>query len=176
MKKRGLYHKLETLVDKLIPYILIVLAFIIITHFFFPSFYMQNEKLLTILDEIIVAIFVIDLIFKYNYVKNFPTFLKKYWLDILAVFPFYLTIRLIEEYLLIFRAGEELATGQKIAHAGIEVEREFTKILKGAEIEKELKFLEYGKLSRGELFVRFLRPIARIPRLFKAISYYEKKN
>ena len=174
--KRSLYNKLESFIDKSIPYLLILLLVIIISHLFFYDFYLKNEKVLEFADKIIIGFFIADLIFKYNHVKNIPIFIKKYWLDILAVFPFYLILRLIEEYILIFRAGEELATGQKIAHTTLEVEREFSKVIKSAEIEKELKVLEYEKLARGRLFFRFLRPITRIPRFFKAIPYYEKKN
>ncbi len=165
MKKEA-YHQLEMLTDKSIPYALVLLAFILILDFFYNDFYLQHQQVLEFLDKIIIGIFILDLIFKYRRVKHIPLFIKRYWLDILAVFPFYLTIRLFEEF----------AASQQVAHAGLEAEREFTKVLKSAEIEKELKVLRYEELGRGRLFVRFLKPIARIPRFFKAISFYEKSK
>ena len=125
--------------------------------------------------------FVLDLIFKFNRVRKIKIFLKKYWLDILAVFPFFLLFRAVEELALLFRFEKELAEGQKIVHSGLEVQ----KIINEEVILKELKSLEGGqkviseigestKFARTEFIVRFLRPLQRIPRLFKIYPVYEK--
>ncbi|MEM5805843.1 MAG: hypothetical protein QXM85_01445, partial [Candidatus Aenigmatarchaeota archaeon] len=51
-----------------------------------------------IIDLVIIFIFVLDLGFKYRHAKNIPDFLRRYWIYIIAVFPFFLVFRLIERF------------------------------------------------------------------------------
>ena len=77
-------HKIELIVDKLIPYSLIILLFIIIGEIFFHEEIEPYGVFVNIVDNTIIAIFVLDLIFKYVRMSNFPNFLRKYWLEIIA--------------------------------------------------------------------------------------------
>ena len=158
--------KLEIFVDAIIPFSLIVLAGIIIIELFYEDIAHHYELILSILDNIIVLLFIIDLVFKYIRIKPFKRFLRKSWLDILAVFPFMLIFRVVELFsdMLLFSAT--LKEGQSILHQSLEMEKEAAHIIKSAEHAK--------KLSRTSKFFRFLRPLARLPRFVKAVAYFEK--
>jgi len=166
------FHKIEHIIDKVIPYMVLLLLVIIILTFGFPEIAEHYHSLIIFADYTIITFFVIDLIFKFVRVKKIPKFIKSYWIDILAVFPFYLFLRAIEEILLLSRLADVTKEGQSVFHAGREI-----KVL--SEVEKETSMLikeaeKVGKISRSRFAVRFLRPIARTPRLIKLLPYYEK--
>ena len=171
--KKG-FQKAEHIVDKLIPYIVILLLIVIIATFFFKEFTEKYHHQIEILDTIIISVFVVDLVFKYMRVRKIKKFVRSYWLDILAVFPFYLVLRVVEEAYLLFRVSEAVQESQTALHAGIGIkevtatEKEAAKII--TEIEKS------GKISRSRFAVRFFRPISRVPRLIKVLPYYEKSH
>ena len=105
------------------------------------------------------------LIYPYNYFKGKVSkeeFLKLYWLDILAVFPFFLVLRLFEEVLLL--SERSALTLRNLFHAGLILEEE-AQIARTAEV--------VAKEGRVVAFARFTRPLRRLPRFFKAISFYE---
>src|SRR3989344_498076 len=155
-------HEVEIIVDRIIPYLVILLIFLIAIEIFFYSYAEPYIIYIEIADQFIIFVFVLDLIFKFNRVRKIKIFLKKYWLDILAVFPFFLLFRAVEELALLFRFEKELAEGQKIVHSGLEVQKVISEIG------------ESTKFARTEFIVRFLRPLQRIPRLFKIYPVYEK--
>ena len=105
--------------------------------------------------------------FKYIRVRKVPLFVRKYWLDILAVFPFFLFFRVFE-----FAFGAWGQTAQSILHEGLEIEKEGSKVVREAEkfakegsrVAREAE--KVGKLSRSQKFARFLRPIFRLPRFY----------
>ena len=157
-------HKIELLVDKSIPYCLIVLTVIVLGELFFHAYVMPYEFYFSIADGIIVAIFTLDLIFKYVRMKNFPLFFKKYWLEIIAIFPTFLVLRMIESFVPIENLGE---TVQKFFHETLAIEQEGKILVK--EIESTGK-----ESSRFRYFLRFAKPLARLPRFLKAFTFYEK--
>lgn len=183
-------HKVEVAVDKIIPPCLIVLLVIIVLELGFNDLveHYQLEIWLQIADYLVIAVFVLDLVFKWMKTRHLPKFLRKYWLDILAVFPFFLLFRLFEMFAGVFGAAvsESTKTAQSILHEGLEVEKEGAKIAKEAEklisqssrVAREAE--KVSKLSRSARFIRFLRPILRLPRLFKVIpntlQFYEKPH
>lgn len=159
--------KLEHLTDRIIPFLLIVLAVILVAEFFFKAIAEVYRTEIIIADYIIIFFFTLDLIYKFNRVRKTKLFLKKYWLDILAVFPFFLIFRLIEEFLLFFRISQEIGEGQKFFHIGLEAEKlakEERALRELAELQKETQ------LTRTRLFARFFR----LPRLIKIFPFYEK--
>ncbi|MBU2561892.1 MAG: hypothetical protein KKD17_06350 [Nanoarchaeota archaeon] len=183
-------HKIEVIVDKAIPPCLILLLIIIVLDLGFPDLVESYHLHYYILaaDYLIIAIFVADLIFKYLRTRYVPLFMRKYWLDILAVFPFFLFFRVFELAAGAFSAAvsEGAQTVQAVVHEGLEVEKEGAKLLREAE-----KFAKEGsrvareaekvsKLGRSTRFMRFLRPILRLPRFFKAIpkisQFYERPS
>lgn len=164
-------HKAEVFVDRSIPYLIIVLAIIIIIELFFDALYESYSLLFRALDMIVVSFFVVDLYFKYQRIKNFKKFLKTCWLDILAVFPFVLLFRMIEEGLLLFRVSKEVGEVQSIMHTAVELRK--TGILsETAKLAEEVE--RTGKISRTTEFFKILKPLQRFPRLLKAIPFYEK--
>jgi hypothetical protein len=82
---------LEKIVDILITPAVIVIAVLIIGELFFG--FEKYEPWLTIADLAVVGVFILDLILKYRRVHDLKKFVKLYWLEILAVFPFYLLFR-----------------------------------------------------------------------------------
>ncbi|MFH1209537.1 MAG: hypothetical protein V1663_01995 [archaeon] len=174
-------HKVEIIVDKLVPYIVVLLLFLISGEFFYKTFLEKYGFYVILADYFIIAVFFIDLCFKYYRVRNFKTFLKKYWIDIIAVFPFFLLFRVVEEVYALFRISAEIGEGQKIVHTGVEIE----KLVKEEKIIRELRELEQGgkvfkeieegtKLTRTSFIARLIRPLERIPRIIKAFIFYEK--
>lgn len=169
--KKG-FHKLEHLVDKLIPYALILLLIVLIITFFFKDIAHAYEHQIEIADAIIISLFVIDLAFKFIRVRKIKKFIRSYWLDIIAVFPFYLFIRAVEEAYLLFRFSDTVKESQLTLHAGVgikeatAVEKETARIVREAE--------KLGKVSRSGFAMRFIRPISRIPRLVKILPYFER--
>ena len=162
-----LLKKLEHLTDRIIPYLLILLAIVLGVEFFFKEIAEKHYNLVLSADIIIIVFFSIDLIFKFNRVRKIKLFLKKYWLDIIAVFPFFLFFRLIEEVFVLFRISPELTEGQKFFHIGLETEKlakEEKALRELAELQKETE------LTRTRLFARFFR----LPRLTKVFPFYEK--
>ncbi|MDA1196718.1 MAG: hypothetical protein O2779_02010 [Nanoarchaeota archaeon] len=175
MNKRELYHKAELLIDKLIPWMLILLFAIIAAEFFFEEFVQAHHlhPWITIADAIVVAVFIADLVFKYRRVKRVDKFIKKYWLEILAVFPFILFFRLFEGVITFFVAEEVLKHSQSIVHETLELEKGGAKVFREAE--------KAFKISRTRAVTRFIRPLARaprflkyLPRLGKYLHFYEK--
>jgi len=152
--------EVELVVDISIPYLLILLTFLIIIEFSLTGAAEKYSIFFDISHSIIIFIFVLDLIFKYQRTRTLKQFFTYYWLDILAVFPFYLVFRLFEQLTLLFRFSELAQESQKILHEGLEVERVVAKEVQ--EVEKGSKFLP-----------RFLRALQRSPRLLKARVFFK---
>lgn len=164
-------HSLEKIVDTFIPYALAMLLLIIIIELLYRETAKQYSFLITMLDGFIVLIFFADLSFKYIRAKNIPYFLGHYWLDIMAVFPFFLVFRLFEEILLLTRFGEQFSSAQSIVHEVVTAERlgeEEARIV--AEAEKT------GKASRLRIISAYFKPLGRLPRMAKAISFFERPS
>ena len=159
--------KLELFVDKFIPYLLVLLIFVIILELFFHEIAEQYRYHINLLDGFIVLVFLCDLYFKYQRTKNIPKFIKSYWLEILAVFPFYLLFRFVETTICFLEVSGIIKQGQNILHSGIEVEKEI------AVIGKEIS--EAEKLGvRAREISRAFRTVSRTPRLVAAAQFYEE--
>jgi len=164
-------HKVELLVDKIIPYSLVLLFFVIIGEIFFSEKIEPYSFYVSVIDGFIIFIFVVDLIFKYVRIRNFPKFFRSYWLEIIAVFPAFLVLRLAEEFIIIAKLGETFEsvgeTAQSALHEVVGIEKE------GKILMREAERIGPG-VSRLRYFHRFVRPLARFPRFLKAFSFYEK--
>jgi len=172
-----LLKKLEHLTDRIIPYLLILLTIIIVLEFGFKHIAEQYNLHITIADYTIIFFFVLDLAYKYNRVRQFKPFVKKFWLDIIAVFPFFLVFRIVEELFLLLSVSQDVAEGQKFLHFGLEAEKivkEESALKELSSLQKESRFIkeiESGtKLTRTSLFARFFR----LPRMIKVLPFYEK--
>jgi len=151
------FKKVNKIVNKVLPYTLILLLIIIIAEMFFD---IQNENIILaikISDGFIIAVFVLDLAFLYYKSKNLIFFFKNYWLDILAVLPLGLMFRVGENIFKIGAEAEKIFIGQRVLH---EV----------AQAEKLIKFT--SKLEEGAKIFRFLEEFAKVFRFIpKTIDY-----
>ncbi len=169
MPMKAPLEKTEHFVDKAIPYLILVLFFIVIIDIFFRTVAETYHSVLFAFDSVIITFFVVDLAFKYNRVRNVPRFLRLYWLDILAVLPFLLLLRVFEEVLLI--SERSVSALRNLFHVGVVIEEE---ILAGQEAERLAKTSEVlAKEGRVGLISKWFQPLRRLPRLLKAISFFE---
>ena len=164
-------NKMETLADKAVPYALVLLIVIIVVEVFFGDFAHQYHSYIIAMDYAVISVFVVDLAFKYIHSRTNCGFVKKYWLDIIAVFPFIIMFRVFEELILLARIERGVGEAQAVLHTGVGIEKEVSKV---ARLEKEV--VAGSKFSRTAKFARELRIISRFPRLVKAVSFYEHPN
>lgn len=164
--KREIYNFAEVLIDRLVPVAVLILIPIIIIDFFFENIATKYHSTLVILDYIIIGIFVIDLIFKYIRIRNFKNFIKTCWLDIIAIFPFFLIFRVIEPILIYIELPKEVRSLQLVFHGGLAFSEEATKLTKEVEAA--------GKISRTKTVLRLFENIERTPKLIKALPFYEQ--
>ena len=161
--------KIELFVDKAIPYLLILLVGIVVIDIFFQEISQKYSTSILIIDSIVITFFAADLIFKYRRVRDIPRFLKLYWIDILAVLPFFLVLRLFEEVLLI--SENSISALRNIFHAGLILEEE---VAVGGEAARVLRTSELiAKEGRVALAAEKLGYLERAPRLLKAFSFFE---
>ena len=143
MKK--LLKEIDELVDHLVPFLVILLAVLLILGIAMPL--ERYEPWPSIADSVIVACFLIELYFKWLHVRNVKKFVKFHWLDIIAVFPFYLLFRL---YLFAAGFAQTVEEAQKTLHevALLRTETvvkqlaEEEKLAREAKLVKELPFIE----------------------------------
>ncbi len=152
--------EVELIVDISIPYLLVLHTFLIVIEFSLAEAAEKYSLFFDFSHGFIIFIFVLDLIFKYQRTRTLKQFFTHYWLDILAVFPFYLVFRLFEQAALLFRLSEVTQESQKILHEGLEVEKL---------VAKEAQEVEKG----SKLLPRFLRALQRSPRLLKARVFFK---
>ncbi len=130
---------LEKIVKKAIPWLVLLLLFIIIgefaeginsliakmigheTHFMelVAEFFHEYHVEVLFLDHLIIWFFVIDLYFNFFKTPTMGLFLKRYFLDLIAVTPVGLFFRGSEAASL---AGE-IGLGQEVTHVATEAER-----------------------------------------------------
>ena len=161
------YHTIEQIIDFLIwPTILTLLAVIII-ELGFQNLADKYHHAIVNIDYSILGIFVADLFFKYMRVRNIKRFVKENWLDIIAVFPFFLLFRILEPLLFAFSdLQKEAKTAQLIFHESLEISKSSTRI--AHEVEAA------GKISRTRTIVSAFRTAGRSPRFLKAAPFFEK--
>ncbi|MBS3116988.1 hypothetical protein J4421_05320 [Candidatus Woesearchaeota archaeon] len=136
---RPFWKKVEEINSKLILPAIFILLVIIIYQLFSPQ--VQNEKLeitLQVLDSLVVAIFVIDLIFLAIKAKSTKFFFKNYWLDILAVLPIYFFFKIFTRFYTTVTLTEEIVLGQRIVHEGLEVEKEVKILSRGGRLARSV--------------------------------------
>lgn len=56
----------------------------------------KQTLVLNVIDSFVVLMFIIDLVIEYKILKDKSKFLKYYWLDIIAVFPFFVMFRALK--------------------------------------------------------------------------------
>lgn len=150
---RRAMHEFEHFTDHAIPWLVLALAVVLVLENpFWTLVHLEHyEPWMTIFDGVIVFFFVMDLLFKWLKTRDIREFFKLYWLDIVAVFPFYLAFRAYSEVAAIFRIGEEFAkTGQEIAHETVLIRE--ARLLREAEmLSKEARVVSRETQSAGRI-------------------------
>ncbi len=159
---------LEHFVDKMIPWLVIVLLFIILGEFsgdlnYFgwawmdqvAEFFHQYHTAVVVIDQIVVSFFVVDLYFNFFKKRTFWNFLKSSILDIIAIAPLGYFLRLAR-----------LEEAQTILHITTEVEKGAVKAVAGAEATK---------LTKSARLLRFLARIPRFFRLNRLVEFFKKR-
>ncbi|MBS3065006.1 MAG: hypothetical protein J4451_00720 [DPANN group archaeon] len=142
-KQKKFLEIAEDIIDVSILPATILLIILIVGEFFGISAY---EPYATYADWLIILIFVADLLFKWRHTHNLRKFFKYYWLDILAIFPFYLLTRTYISLSGLVGSGANL---QEVFHtvAGI----------RQSQILKELKVIRGLRgLRLGQRVLRFI--------------------
>ncbi len=154
------WKKVEHVNHHLIFPAIILLLFIIVFELFIHTENHTLELAVHIADYIVIAIFVVDLIFLGIRAKSTKFFFQNYWLDLIAVFPFALTFGVIGEFSRIFRASEEVVgVGQAIFHEGVEVTKATARVERFAKVGRGVKIgaRVLRVVSKTRLFTRFHR-------------------
>jgi hypothetical protein len=166
-------HAFEHFTDHVIPYLVVALAIILILEnpFWILVHLEEYEPWITVFDSVIVFFFVVDLVFKWFRTRNVRRFLRLYWLDIVAVFPFYLGFRAYAEIAGIFRVGEELSeTAQKLAHEAVLL-REARMFREAEELAKEARIAR-----EASVVSRSIRGIQRLMRALRGRLYFSHRT
>ena len=158
-------HKIEVIVDRLIPLVLALLLVVIIGELFFSHQFEWYSGYADWFDSFIVVVFATDLGFKYSRIRKFPNFFRKYWLEIIATIPFFMVFRLLE----LFKVPEFIERSQLLAHeapVAQGVEREAAALVK--------ETARAGEVSRVDRMLNVFRAFGRSPRFIKALHFFEK--
>ncbi|HIH17529.1 MAG TPA: hypothetical protein HA282_04170 [Nanoarchaeota archaeon] len=151
-------RRVEKFVDRVVPILLIILAVVVILENPFWSLVDLHtyRSQLFIFDTLLVIFLAADLTFKWWHIRNLKTFVRLYWLELIAVFPFYLFFRIYILSVEFARAGEQ---AQRAIHQAI--------LTREAGLLKEAEFFQSAeKILREEGFAsRLLRSIVRVYRI-----------
>jgi hypothetical protein len=147
---------LERWADKLIGPALIVILTVIVLEIFFPKFAHDYHTAILVADYAAIGVFVVDLSFKFKRAASWEGFIKEYWLEILAISPVFVVVRVFES--LAFLTAGDLA--QDTIHLITRSER-FAALAGGSE------------LTRSARMSSLVRGIARTPRFAKAAEFFK---
>ena len=151
------FSKLESSVDASIPYLVLLLVGVVALELAAPA--LAHTPLVQALDTLVIAVFVVDLLFKYARHHEVEHFIKKYWIDILAVFPFFLFFRSLSSILALLKLESGVFAGaQTTMHAMAGLSRGGA----GA--------------ARASYAARLVKVAPRIPRLLKIFPYLKRRR
>ena len=152
---------IERTIDLSIPILMILLAIVLILdNPFWTLIDLEHyEPQITYFDTTVISIFVVDLIFKWFHVRKALPFLRMYWIDIIAVFPFYLFFRAFIFLSEFAAAGRE---AQEALHEAILVRE--SRLLREAEFAQKAE----RTIKESRPLVRAIRSISRFLRLLGA--------
>jgi basic amino acid/polyamine antiporter, APA family len=148
-------NKLDDKVQLLIPPALILLMVVTIFELFY-ELSLGWRFLIDIFDLFVVAIFAIDLYYRWFESKTLVEYLKKHWIDIIATIPFSL--------IFLYHDGVALTRGLR----GVRIAREAVLAARIAKVSRTAKIARYGRL------LRLLRFGARAPRFLRARKHIKK--
>jgi len=149
------FTKLENSVDASIPYLVLLLVGVVALELAAPD--VAHTPLVQAVDALVIAVFVVDLLLKYARHEEVEHFIKKYWIDIIAVFPFFLFFRSLSGILAFLKLEHGVFAGvQTSLHA-------LAGISRGG-----------AGAARATYAARLVRVVPRIPRLLKIVPYLRR--
>lgn len=151
--------KIEKVTDALIVPALLAIFAIVILELFFTDTAHHYHSIIAVADNIVISIFVIDVLFKFHRASTWEGFLRNHWLEVIAIMPFFIVFRLVEG---IFIAVDIIDLGQHTAH-----------LAEGARSSRLTGFFRSSELGRSTRFGRFLRAFSRSPRFAKAAEFFK---
>lgn len=181
------WEKVEHYNVKLIPYALIVLLVIIIIELFAEVENLQIILIIHLADYLVLAVFIVDLIFLALKSKNARFFFKHYWLDLLAVIPLGLAFTLINRVYEVIAEIERIVVSQAILHETVEAEKIVSKetkvvqeaklIVKSSRLAKILRICSVGLkgILKTRLFSKFTRKTSHAQKTEKKAKKKEIK-
>jgi len=157
------WEKVEHYNAKLIPLALLILLIIIVLEilgYFYESIHHFVENYHTIMvsaDYIIIAIFIVDLIFLAIKAKTIKFFFKSYWLDIIAVIPLVLLFTVLSRVWRVVSAAGQVTIGQAILHESLEARKGVSALTRS---QKFAKYIRMGArsirvITKSHLFSKF---------------------
>jgi|SRR3989344_4018375 len=150
-KRKHAKETIEKIIDMSIPILVIILGIIILLELTVDV--KKYEQYFKYVDFIIVLFFSADLYFKWLRTKKVKVFIRLYWIDILAVFPFYLIFRV---YLFFTEFVKTAEQAQKALH-------EFILIRETKLVEESFKEAEIlAKTGRAERLLKLAQRFVRI--------------
>ena len=92
-RSMGFRESIESVIDRVVPFSLVVLFASVLSQFLYPEALAPYDLYLSLVDWFIILLLVVDLMFKFRKAISVKGFLRKYWLEIVAVLPFVVIIR-----------------------------------------------------------------------------------
>ena len=153
---RPFSKKLEWFFDKMIVPALLVLLVIVIVDVFYTGLKYEYSTEFLAADLFVLFVFAGDLSFKFRRAASWQGFLRREWLEILAVIPFFWVFRLIES---VARIGELV---QEIIHL----------VARGSRLAR--LFAVFGLVgTRHNRFQDFLKRISKSDRFHEAAKFFQ---
>lgn len=160
------FHWLEAFVEYAIPWIVLVLFFIIVAEFGgsinhvvakifghewlflekVAAFGEEHHKLIILIDQIIIGFFVVDLYFNFFKKATLASFFRTYFIDIIAILPLGVIAAL---------AAKEIEAAQSVTHVAVDTERITARSLRATKI------------------ARIIKAIGQLPRLIRVYRIYQ---
>lgn len=156
---KSVLKRVERAADMLIAPALVLVFFIITAELFFTEVAHEYHDWINLLDYAVIGVFAVDLSFKSYRASTWEGFLKKHWLEIIAILPFFMVFRVVE-FLTVPTQAADL--GQDAAH-----------LAEGARSGRFAELFRSTEATRSTRFSRFLRAFSRSPRLAKAADFFK---
>jgi hypothetical protein len=151
------WDKLHDVTDMLIGPALVIILIVILLEIFMPDLAHDYHTAILVADYSAIAVFVVDLSFKFKRASEWENFLRDYWLEIIAIMPGFIVFRVLDTFFVITRSAE---LSQDAIHLATRSER--LAALAGG-----------GELSRVARLERVSLGLTRTPRLARAVDFFK---
>ncbi|MGM0482800.1 MAG: HPP family protein [Patescibacteria group bacterium] len=92
-KPKGYFSLMEYYVDKAVPFLLVLLFASILSQFLYPEVLEPFGPYFDMVDQIVILFLIVDLGFKFKEASSATSFFRRYWLELIAVLPFFIVVR-----------------------------------------------------------------------------------